>query len=57
MLRQEIMQMPTDEQIILRPGMRPMKAKKVQWWPRARVHQTPEGPAGDPAVACRNSDG
>ena len=32
MLRQEIIQMPGDEQIILRPGMRPMKAKKIQWW-------------------------
>jgi type IV secretion system protein VirD4 len=32
MLRQEIIQMPADEQIILRPGMRPMRAKKIQWY-------------------------
>jgi type IV secretion system protein VirD4 len=32
MLRQEILQMPPDEQIILRPGMKPMKAKKIRWY-------------------------
>jgi type IV secretion system protein VirD4 len=32
MLRQEILQMPQDEQLILRPGMRPVRAKKLQWW-------------------------
>lgn len=24
--------MPPDEQIILRPGMKPMKAKKIRWY-------------------------
>jgi type IV secretion system protein VirD4 len=32
MLRQEILQMPSDEQLILRPGMRPILAKKIRWW-------------------------
>jgi len=32
MLRQEILQMPSDEQIILRPGMQPIRAKKVRWY-------------------------
>jgi type IV secretion system protein VirD4 len=32
LLRQEILQMPSDEQIILRPGMRPIRARKIQWW-------------------------
>ena len=32
MLRQEILQMPSDEQIILRPGMKPIRAKKVRWY-------------------------
>ena len=32
MLRQEILQMPPDEQIILRPGMKPIKAKKIRWY-------------------------
>ena len=32
MLRQEILQMPPDEQIILRPGMQPIKAKKIRWY-------------------------
>jgi type IV secretion system protein VirD4 len=44
MLRQEIIQMPADEQLILRPGMRPMKAKKIQWWREAeftRRRRTP----------------
>ena len=30
MLRQEILQMSQDEMLILRPGMKPMKAKKIQ---------------------------
>ena len=32
MLRQEILQMPPDEQLILRPGMRPIRAKKIRWF-------------------------
>ena len=32
MLRQEILQMPQDEQLILRPGMKPIRAKKVVWY-------------------------
>lgn len=32
MLRQEILQMPPDEQLILRPGMKPIRAKKILWY-------------------------
>ncbi len=32
MLRQEILQMPQDEQLIIRPGMRPIRAKKIRWY-------------------------
>ena len=32
MLAQEILQMPADDQIILRPGMRPILAKKIKWY-------------------------
>ena len=32
LLRQEVLQMPPDEQLILRPGMRPIRAKKIRWW-------------------------
>ena len=32
MLRQEIIQMDPAEQIILRPGLRPIRARKIQWW-------------------------
>ena len=32
MLRQEILQMPPDEQLILRPGMKPIRAKKIRWY-------------------------
>lgn len=32
MLRQEVLQMPMDLQLILRPGMRPIIARKIRWW-------------------------
>jgi type IV secretion system protein VirD4 len=32
LLAQEVLQMPVDQQIILRPGVRPMRAHKIQWW-------------------------
>jgi type IV secretion system protein VirD4 len=32
MLVQEILQMASDEQIVLRPGMLPMQAHKIEWW-------------------------
>jgi type IV secretion system protein VirD4 len=32
MLAAEIMQMPPGEQLILRPGMRPLRARKIRWW-------------------------
>jgi type IV secretion system protein VirD4 len=44
-LRQEILQMPSDEQIILRPGMRPIRAKKDRVVSRTGVHPSPHGPA------------
>ena len=32
MLRQEILQMSLDEQLILRPGMPPIRARKIKWY-------------------------
>ena len=32
MLASEIMQMRPDEQLILRTGMKPIRAKKIRWW-------------------------
>lgn len=32
MLAQEIMRMPATHQIMLRPGMLPMRTKRIQWW-------------------------
>jgi len=32
MLASEIMQMPQDEQLILRTGMKPIRARKIRWW-------------------------
>jgi type IV secretion system protein VirD4 len=32
MLASEIMQMQPDDQLILRPGMKPIRAKKIRWW-------------------------
>jgi type IV secretion system protein VirD4 len=32
MLDQELMQLPLDEQIIIRPGMPPMRTKRIRWY-------------------------
>jgi len=32
LLAQEVLQMSAGEMIILRPGMRPIRARKIQWW-------------------------
>ena len=32
LLTQEVLQMPADEEIILRPGMKPVRARKIRWW-------------------------
>jgi type IV secretion system protein VirD4 len=32
MLDQEIIQMPADEQLLLRPGMKPMRSKRIVWY-------------------------
>lgn len=32
MLDQEIAQMSPDEQLIIRPGMRPMRTQRIRWW-------------------------
>lgn len=39
MLRQEVLQMPQNKQIILRPGTLPMLAEKIQWWKEAAFTQ------------------
>jgi type IV secretion system protein VirD4 len=48
LLTQEVLQMPADEEIILRPGMRPVRARKIQWWRepafQAFVHAPPTIP-------------
>ena len=32
MLDQEVAQMAADEQLIIRPGMRPMRTQRIRWW-------------------------
>ena len=48
MLRQEILQMSPDEQLILRPGMPPIRARKIKWYQepalRKRRLEPPEIP-------------
>jgi len=48
LLTQEVLQMPVDAEIILRPGMKPVRARKIQWWRepvfQASVHAPPEIP-------------
>jgi type IV secretion system protein VirD4 len=48
LLTQEVLQMPMDAEIILRPGMKPVRARKIQWWRepafQANVHAPPEIP-------------
>jgi hypothetical protein len=39
MLRQEILQMSPDEQLILRPGMRPIRACKIKWYQEAALRK------------------
>jgi type IV secretory pathway TraG/TraD family ATPase VirD4 len=50
--------MPPDEQLILRPGMRPIRAKKIRWWQErefiARCKAPPEIP--HPGTDGGNSD-
>jgi len=44
MLRQEILQMPPEDQLILRPGMRPIRARKIRWFrePEFLARRRPE---------------
>jgi type IV secretion system protein VirD4 len=48
LLTQEVLQMPNDQLIILRPGMKPMRAHKIAWWRERhfteRRLQTPDIP-------------
>jgi type IV secretion system protein VirD4 len=37
LLAQEVLQMPAGELIILRPGMRPIRARKIQWWSEQEI--------------------
>ena len=37
MLAQEVLQMPAGNLIILRPGMRPARARKIQWWDEREI--------------------
>jgi type IV secretion system protein VirD4 len=39
MLRQEILQMSQDEQLILRPGMLPIRACKIKWYQEPTLHR------------------
>jgi type IV secretion system protein VirD4 len=51
MLRQEILQMPSDEQIILRPGMKPIRAKKVRWYQEPAFLERRRDPPKIPQLA------
>jgi type IV secretion system protein VirD4 len=48
LLAQEVLQMPAGDLIILRPGMRPARARKIQWWDEREIADrqlvTPEIP-------------
>ena len=47
-LDQEIVMMPPDEQLIVRPGMKPAKSKRIRWYSdptfRRLVHDAPDVP-------------
>ena len=47
-LDQEIVMMPPDEQLIVRPGMKPAKSKRIRWYTdpnfRRLVHDAPDVP-------------
>ena len=53
MLRQEILQMPQDEMLILRPGMKPMKAKKIRWWKEQELQRRRAAPPEIPELTVR----
>ena len=59
MLASEIMQMPQDEQLILRTGMKPIRAKKIRWWqePELVDRQTPAPAIPELEVLIAMDDG
>ena len=58
-LASEIMQMPQDEQLILRTGMKPIRAKKIRWWqePELVDRQTPAPAIPELEVLIAMDDG
>ena len=50
MLDQEVARMSPDEQIIIRPGMRPMKTRRISWWMISASRDLVRKAAGDPAA-------
>src|SRR4029077_7073614 len=57
-LDQEIVMMPPDEQLIVRPGMKPAKSKRIRWYTdptfRRLVHDAPDVPLLDVQIADDN---
>ena len=57
-LDQEIVMMPPDEQLIVRPGMKPAKSKRIRWYTdpnfRRLVHDAPDVPLLNVQIADDN---
>jgi type IV secretory pathway TraG/TraD family ATPase VirD4 len=57
-LDQEIVMMPPDEQLIVRPGMKPAKSKRIRWYTdstfRRLVHDAPDVPRLNIQIADDN---
>jgi type IV secretory pathway TraG/TraD family ATPase VirD4 len=57
-LDQEIVMMPPDEQLIVRPGMKPARSKRIRWYTdptfRRLVHDTPDVPLLNVQIADDN---
>jgi type IV secretion system protein VirD4 len=53
MLDQEIARMSPDEQIIIRPGIRPMKTRRIQWWTDQRFTSLVRKPPAIPRLNVR----
>lgn len=53
MLDQEVARMSPDEQLIIRPGMRPMKTKRIRWWTDQRFKRLVRKPPAIPLLNVR----
>ena len=50
LLAQEVLQMPAGDLIILRPGMRPIRARKIQWWSEHEIVERQLNPPEIPTL-------